>query len=67
MQTGGFDFTEVIGIIFYAAFINLIYSMGIVLEVINIHYLKSALNLFHFRYFFYNNLEHFFPQFSHGL
>ena len=48
-----FGIREVIGILFWGFIANILYSSGILLEIINLYYLKGKVNFFKFRFGFY--------------
>lgn len=47
-----FGLVDCIGIFFWGFMANVLYSLGILLEIINVYYLKSKFNFFQNRHFF---------------
>lgn len=48
-----FGIEDFIGIILWGMMANILYSVGILLEIVNQYYLKGRLNIFRFRRFFF--------------
>ncbi|CAM4113044.1 MULTISPECIES: hypothetical protein [Flavobacterium] len=47
-----FGLLDCIGILFWGFMANVLYSLGILLEIINVYYLKSKFNFFQYRHLF---------------
>lgn len=48
-----FGIDDFIGIVLWGIMANILYSVGILLEIVNQYYLKGKLNIFRFRHFFF--------------
>jgi hypothetical protein len=48
-----FSFKDIVGILIWGFIANILYSAGVILEIMNVYYLKSNINFFRFRYVFW--------------
>jgi hypothetical protein len=51
--TDAIETEDIIGIILWGIMANILYSVGILLEIVNQYYLKGKLNIFRFRHVFF--------------
>jgi hypothetical protein len=48
-----FGITEIIGILFWGIIANILYSSGILIEILNLYYFNSKVKFYKFRFGFY--------------